>query len=91
MNKNRKEKKAAPKWDDGRVIAPMNVEGLPYYQKNKRKETEEQTTESEKTPITREESRIITGAALRAALLIGGVFVAVFGLFFLFMQFVWLR
>ena len=75
--------------DDGRTIADMNVEGMPWYHRS-------QTdlpggSSSPREPMTREEQRIYTWAAVRAGLLIVLVFALVFFLFLLFCDFIWLR
>ena len=57
--------------DDGRVIAPMNVEGMPWYTpKNPMVGTGSKPSE----PLTKKEERIYRNAALKAGLLIAGVF-----------------
>lgn len=74
--------------DDGRVIAPMNVEGMPWFQKG----VGPQNANNEKaTPLTRKEmfSMLINGAlaGLTVALVLG---FAAF-LYILFCIHVWLR
>ena len=72
--------------DDGRVIAPMNVEGMPWYTPS----TSEKT--GEKRPrISREESRAMTFAVLKAALLLATVFGGAAALFILFCTKLWLK
>lgn len=71
--------------DDGRVIAPMNVEGMPWYTPYKT------TSEKEKQPLDKRESRQFMFSALLATLLIGSVFIVGMFLFILFSIHVWLR
>ena len=72
--------------DDGRVIANMNVEGMPGYHPDRK-----QRDPSKEIDLTREERRAITGGALKAAFLVVGVIVAVYLLFVLFCLYIWLR
>ncbi len=79
------EKPASPDEDDGRVIAKMNVEGMPWY-------VEKSPTADgggEKESMSREQARYFTGGVLKAALLVGGVFAAVYFIFLLFCTQVW--
>ncbi len=70
--------------DDGRTIANMNVDGMPWY------EPERQDPESsEKIQLTKEEQRYMIGGALKAALLVALVFGVVYFLFILFCTNVW--
>ena len=81
-----------PEGDDGRTIADMNVEGMPWYTPGgpaSRKEKKRGKAGAE--PMTREESRYYTWGALKAALLVTGVMCAGIVLFVLFCQFVWFR
>ena len=76
--------------DDGRTIAPMNVEGMPWYTPN----PDQQRTELEqrrRSKMTEEETRAYTWAAIRAGLLVMLVFAVVFFLFLLFCDYVWFR
>lgn len=76
-------------WDDGRTIADMNVEGMPWYVSGKKTDGTEKT---KKEPVlTREESRYYTWGAVKAALLVTGVLCAGIALFILFCQFVWFK
>lgn len=83
--KDTKPKNRLPDGDDGRTIANMNVDGMPWYVK-KNPDQKDNTT-----PPTKEELKIWKNAALKAALLIGGIFGAVFAVFILFCQFVWFK
>ena len=60
--------------DDGRVVAPMNVDGMPWYRKGKPLGND---SGSKQPPLTRREalSLILNGAlaGLTIALIIGGL------------------
>ena len=74
--------------DDGKTVVNMNVEGMPWYvPKRKTPETEG----AEPYRMTKEEFRAYKWAAVRAGLLIALVFVAAFGLFIAFCDFVWFK
>ena len=73
--------------DDGRTIVNMNVEGMPWYHKSGPDAAENGSGRHE--PMTREEQRMYTLAAIKAGLLIVLIFAAVFGLFIAFCDFVW--
>ena len=91
----KKKKPELPEWDDGRTIAPMNVEGMPWYRPERK--TENPEPEKNAGPsnrgeaMTREESRFYTWGALKAAFLVVGVMCGGIVLFVLFCQFVWFR
>ena len=51
--------------DDGRTIADMNVDGMPWYLEKKEKQPE-----PEKIELTKEESRAMMGGILKATLLV---------------------
>ena len=87
-----KKKPDLPPEDDGRTIAPMNVEGMPWY--NPRREAPPGgagASSASGQPMTQEESRYYTWGALKAALLVVGVMCAALVLFVLFCQFVWFQ
>ena len=90
----RKSKRKEPEWDDGRTIASMNVEGMPWYRPQKAAAGEkapEGMPSRRGEPLTREESRYYTWGAMKAALAVVGVMCAGLILFVLFCQFVWFR
>lgn len=70
--------------DDGRTIADMNVDGMPWYRPPKE-------TDSEKPKLSKQEARWAVWGALRAALLIAFIFAGVFALFILFCEHIWLK
>ena len=85
MKKKKKKEKFV---DDGRVIAPMNVEGMPWYvQKRQPRAAGDSSPIPEK--MTRRESAAFASGVLKAALLVTFAFVGVFFLFILFCIYVW--
>ncbi|HOG01611.1 MAG: hypothetical protein BWY57_00159 [Betaproteobacteria bacterium ADurb.Bin341] len=88
-------KRKKEEWvDDGRVIANMNVEGMPdvFYRRSKRKKFDEfgeVALKPEPVRLTREEKRAISGGVSLAfiAVLVG--FGLLFGLFLLFCSKIW--
>lgn len=76
-------------YDDGRTIAPMNVDGMPWYTPRASGPREKAPSGSRPEGMTRRESRAYTAGVLRAALLTVGVFAAVYFLFILFCTNVW--
>ena len=88
----RRKKPDLPEGDDGRTIASMNVEGMPWYSPGGPASGEKEKERDGREPaLTREESRYYTWGALKAALLVIGVMCAGVVLFVLFCQFVWFR
>lgn len=51
--------------DDGRTIADMNVDGMPWYLEKREKQPE-----PEKIELTKEEGRAMMGGILKATLLV---------------------
>ena len=82
-----------PEWDDGRTIANMNVEGMPWYSPGKRisRRKDREKPEDREEVLTKQESRYYTWGALKAALLVVGILCAGLVLFVLFCQHVWFR
>ena len=85
-----RKKRDLPEGDDGRTIAEMNVEGMPWYTpggqaaragRNRKSPNDE--------PMTAKESRYYTWGALKAALLVTGVMCAGIVLFILFCLYIW--
>lgn len=80
--------------DDGRVIVPMDVDGMPgFWNRPKSTDDDEDGTapKKQKLQLTKEEGRAITGGVLKAAFAILLVYGVVFALFILFCQFVWFK
>lgn len=75
--------------DDGRVIAPMNVEGMPWYQDKPAFSSEEEGPKP--PPPTKRETFQLLANAMLAGLLVGGIFVVALFLFILFCVTVWFR
>ena len=87
-----KKKPELPEWDDGRTVADMNVDGMPWYSPKKRVPAEERKSQADReTAMTKEESRYYTWGALKAALLVTGAICGGIALFILFCQFIWFR
>ena len=74
--------------DDGRVVAKMNVDGMPWYMRGARKKA---TNNNDFSDLSKAETWEIIKGTTKAALLIGSVFFVVFLLFILFCIFVWFR
>ena len=93
--------------DDGRVIANMDIEGMPWnngynrwfggiYKKKYRRDIEKQMAEQQQgdpqdLKLTKRETRMLVLNALAAVLLIGAVFALAGFLFILFCTKVWFR
>ena len=73
-----------PEDDDGRTIASMNVEGMPWYV-----ERREQALEPGHTPMSRRETLLYIWAAVRGGLLMFLLFAAVFALVIFFIGHIW--
>lgn len=85
--KKKKQSKTSFEDDDMRVIAPMNVEGMPGYVPRAKEGTPTGPL-SELDPVQAKEYR---GAVLKAALLVGSVFAVACALFILFCVYIWFR
>ena len=73
--------------DDGRTIADMNVDGMPWYVRD-RKENPDADTGTH-YQMSKEESRMYTWAAVTAGLVIVLIFAGVFAAFIAFLDFIW--
>lgn len=80
-------KKKQNDWDDGRTIAPMNVEGMPWY--TPKKENEE--AKGDEIQLSKKETWAMLKGVLGASMLVALVFVAFFALFIFFCVFVWFK
>ncbi len=82
-----------PEGDDGRTIASMNVEGMPWYApEGQSARGRKQSPETRGEPVlTGRESRYYTWGALKAALLVIGVMCGGIILFVWFCVGVWFR
>lgn len=74
--------------DDGRTIANMNVDGMPWYTPEKKEGDAQKAPEDE---LSREEKRAARSGMMLAALLIAGIFIVAALVFILFCLFVWLK
>ena len=74
--------------DDGRVVANMNVDGMPWYMADAEKRRAKQNDFSD---LTKGETWEIIKGTVKAGLLIGSVYLVVFALFILFCIYVWFR
>lgn len=83
-----KQKRKSFEGDDGRVVAKMNVDGMPWYMRSEKQQTPENNDLSD---LSKGETWEIVKGTVKAGLLIGGVFFVVFALFILFCIFVWFR
>ncbi len=73
--------------DDGRTIADMNVDGMPWYNPSKK----ENPSGENREPLSKSETLAAMKGIILASLLIALVFVAGFTLFILFARFIWLK
>ena len=81
-----------PPDDDGRTIANMNVEGMPWYRPPQADLPGANASDTGRAqPMTLEESRYYTWGAMKAALAVVGVMSGALVLFVLFCQFIWFR
>lgn len=92
-NKEKKEKFV----DDGRVIAPMNVDGMPWYDPRQPKTDGEESTgqvqykymSKEEKKAYRKETRGMIFGMLKYVIPIGLFFMAGFGILIYFLTVVW--
>ena len=77
-----------PEGDDGRTVADMNVDGLPWYVKGDENRTADGRQHEQ---MTDEELRAYRFAALKASLLVAVIFIGAFFIFLLFCDFIWFR
>ena len=77
--------------DDGRTIANMNVEGMPWYNPKRDEIPETSKIKGKGEELTAKETLAVMGGVLKAALLVALVFAVAFTAFILFCVFVWLR
>ncbi len=76
--------------DDGRTIANMNVEGMPWYDKSRdnRDNEPEVPVIGKKEPLSVGETAAVTFGVLKAALLVAAIFAVVFAAFIILLYFV---
>ena len=82
-------KKREPFVDDGRTVADMNVDGMPWYD-GKTEEIKKMSGSDSKLPeLDRQGNLALMWGVISAALLIGAVFATAMFLFILFCVKVW--
>ncbi len=81
----RQKRPRLPEGDDGKTIANMDVEGMPWYLEKRN------PAQPGKEPLTPEQLRAYRWAAVKAGLAVALVFGAVFALFIAFCDFVWFK
>ena len=81
----RQKRPPLPEGDDGKTIANMDVEGMPWLLQRKNQ------TDPGREPLSPEQLRQYRFAAVKAGLLVALVFGVVFGLFIAFCDFVWFK
>ncbi len=89
-------KKKRDEWvDDGRVIANMNVDGMPHtFRRGPRRNRDafgQKKIKSEPIELTKQEKRAIARGTASAYVLVAVVFLSAFGLFLFFCSKVWFR
>ena len=81
--------------DDGRVIANMNVDGMPWSMSDvlsrRKKSDEKLQSSSDFSDLSAQDTREIVKGAVKAGLVIAGVFLLGAALFILFCLYVWFR
>ncbi len=75
--------------DDGRVVARMNVDGMPWHNGRAGDDGQPEQQSGEPVQLTKEESRAYAWGAVKAALLISAVFSIGAILFILFCTNIW--
>ena len=86
----KREKHSLPPDDDGRTIAPMNVDGMPWYTPPRPKEQRQEPGQESYVMDREERGHYILGAVL-AALAVMAVFGLAIFLFIAFCDFIWFR
>jgi len=75
--------------DDGRTIANMNVDGMPWYDEKTEEVKRMNASKSELPELDREGKMALLWGVIGAALLIGAVFAVAMLLFILFCVNIW--
>lgn len=84
-------KKRAGDYDDGRVIAPMNVEGMPWYTPEQQPNKPGGDATAAPIKMTPRENMAFAFGVLKAVMLVTLVFAGALFLFILFCTNVWLK
>jgi len=97
MTRNKQDKRSRlPEGDDGRTIASMNVEGMPWYTPE-RPDLPPNASEADapqkgpKDGLTRRQARMYTLSAMKAGLLVALAFSLMLVLFAAFCVFIWFK
>ena len=77
--------------DDGATVADMNIDGMPWYIRRKYNKQAEQDNPNGSLNLSKEQMRIYKAGAVKAGLVIIGVFGMAYFLFILFCYFVWFK
>ena len=92
MTRNKKDwRDRLPEGDDGRTIASMNVEGMPWYSPEKPGTPPVQDGKQPGDGLTRRQMRMYTASALKAGMLVTLVMCLGIVLFVAFCVFIWFR
>lgn len=62
-------------YDDGRTIAEMNIEGMPFYDDKEKRRRAGETENKQKPELSNREVRQVAFSGMLAGLLIGSVFI----------------
>ena len=81
-------KRHFPDGDDGHTVAPMNVDGMPWYVAKSGPSAPGNQSEE---PLDRKSRRAMLGGVLGAALLVTAVFGLAYLLFILFCTNIWFK
>lgn len=73
--------------DDGRQIADMNVDGMPWYLRKSSSSSGSQNDEP--VDLTREERRSLYGGVMKAVLLVAAAFIGVYFLVVFLLTRIW--
>ena len=87
----RNDRSRLPEGDDGRTIANMNVEGMPWYQPERPDVPPPSASHAHKDGLTRKQMRMYTASALKAGMLVTLVMCAGIVLFVAFCVYIWFR
>lgn len=85
----RQKRSPLPEGDDGRTIANMNVDGMPWYLRERK--PADRSSAGRPHTMSSEEMRAYKWAAVKSGLLIVLIFGGVFALFIAFCDFIWFR
>lgn len=75
--------------DDGRQIADMNVDGMPWYVRKSSSSSSSDSQSDEPVELTREERRSLYGGVLKAVLLVAAAFIGVYFLVVFLLTRIW--